>query len=337
METYAKAQGLWHEAGQSPAEYSEVLEVDLSKIEPSLAGPKRPQDRVPLKSAKSVIARHIASMAAERAQKVEDETRFEDEGGSIATDTHATDGTTGVATVSMDGQTFKLHDGDTVIAAITSCTNTSNPEVMLGAGLLARRARAKGLKPKPWVKTSLAPGSKVVTDYLKKAGLLEDMAALGFNLVGYGCTTCIGNSGPLRPEISEGIRKSDLIASAVLSGNRNFEGRIHPEVKMNFLASPPLVVAYALAGSMHSDLLNAPLGAGKDGKSVYLKDIWPSQKEISDLIAANIDSDMFMNVYGQVFDGDKNWGSLKVPAGQIYHWDKDSTYVRNPQIGRAHV
>ena len=330
VETYAKAQGLWHEAGQSPAEYSEVLEVDLSKIEPSLAGPKRPQDRVPLKSAKSVIARHIASMAAERAQKVEDETRFEDEGGSIATDTHATDGTTGVATVSMDGQTFKLHDGDTVIAAITSCTNTSNPEVMLGAGLLARRARAKGLKPKPWVKTSLAPGSKVVTDYLKKAGLLEDMAALGFNLVGYGCTTCIGNSGPLRPEISEGIRKSDLIASAVLSGNRNFEGRIHPEVKMNFLASPPLVVAYALAGSMHSDLLNAPLGAGKDGKSVYLKDIWPSQKEISDLIAANIDSDMFMNVYGQVFDGDKNWGSLKVPAGQIYHWDKDSTYVRNP-------
>ncbi len=330
VETYAKAQGLWHAAGQSPAEYSEVLEVDLSKIEPSLAGPKRPQDRVPLKSAKSVIARHIASMAAERAQKVEDETRFEDEGGSIATDTHATDGTTGVATVSMDGQTFKLHDGDTVIAAITSCTNTSNPEVMLAAGLLAHRARAKGLKPKPWVKTSLAPGSKVVTDYLKKAGLLEDMAALGFNLVGYGCTTCIGNSGPLRPEISEGIRKSDLIASAVLSGNRNFEGRIHPEVKMNFLASPPLVVAYALAGSMHSDLLNAPLGAGKDGKPVYLKDIWPSQKEISDLIAANIDSGMFINVYGQVFNGDKNWDGLKVPAGEIYHWDEDSTYVRNP-------
>ena len=330
VETYAKAQGLWHAAGQPPAEYSEVLEVDLSKIEPSLVGPKRPQDRVPLKSAKSVIARHIASMAAERAQKVEDETRFEDEGGSIATDTHATDGTTGVTTVSMDGQTFKLHDGDTMIAAITSCTNTSNPEVMLGAGLLARRARAKGLKPKPWVKTSLAPGSKVVTDYLKKAGLLEDLAALGFNLVGYGCTTCIGNSGPLRPEISEGIRKSDLIASAVLSGNRNFEGRIHPEVKMNFLASPPLVVAYALAGSMHSDLLNEPLGAGKDGKPVYLKDIWPSQKEISDLIAANIDSGMFMNVYGQVFDGDKNWDSLKVPAGQIYHWDKDSTYVRTP-------
>ncbi|MHB8403886.1 MAG: aconitate hydratase AcnA [Gammaproteobacteria bacterium] len=330
VETYAKAQGLWHAAGQPPAEYSEVLEVDLSNIEPSLAGPKRPQDRIPLKSAKSVIARHIASMAAERAQKVEDETRFEDEGGSIATDTHATDGTTGVTTVSMGGQTFKLTDGDTVIAAITSCTNTSNPEVMLGAGLLARRARAKGLKPKPWVKTSLAPGSKVVTDYLKKAGLLEDLAALGFNLVGYGCTTCIGNSGPLRPEISEGIRKSDLIASAVLSGNRNFEGRIHPEVKMNFLASPPLVVAYALAGSMHSDLLNEPLGAGKDGKPVYLKDIWPSQKEIFDFIAANIDSGMFMNVYGQVFDGDKNWDSLKVPAGQIYHWDKDSTYVRNP-------
>ena len=330
VETYAKAQGLWHEAQHTPAEYSSVVELDLSKVEPSLAGPKRPQDRIPLKSAKSMIAKHIAGMAAERAQKIGEEARFEDEGGTTSVDAHATDGATGAATVSMDGQMITLKDGAVVIAAITSCTNTSNPEVMLGAGLLARRARAKGLKPKPWVKTSLAPGSKVVTDYLHKANLLDDLSALGFNLVGYGCTTCIGNSGPLRPEISEGIRKSDLTASAVLSGNRNFEGRIHPEVKMNFLASPPLVVAYALAGTMNIDLLNEPLGTGKDGKPVYLKEIWPSQKEISDLIAGNINSGMFKKVYGQVFDGDRNWRSLKVPADEIYQWDGKSTYVRNP-------
>ncbi len=223
-----------------------------------------------------------------------------------------------------------LHDGDIVIAAITSCTNTSNPEVMLGAGLLARNARARGLKPRPWVKTSLAPGSKVVTDYLKKTRLLDDLDALGFGLVGYGCTTCIGNSGPLRPEISAGIHDKDLIASAVLSGNRNFEGRIHPDVKMNFLASPPLVVAYALAGSMSVDLLHEPLGETEDGKPVYLKDIWPSQQEISELIAGNIDSGMFKQVYGEVFDGDDNWNGLEVPEGEIYQWDENSTYVRNP-------
>ncbi len=330
VETYAKTQGLWHEAQHVAAEYSDVLELDLSRIEPSLAGPKRPQDRIPLGSAKNLIAKHMASMAAERVQKVSEEPRFEDEGGAITVNAHNMDGNAGVATVSMDGQTFKLKDGDTVIAAITSCTNTSNPEVMLGAGLLARKARTEGIKVKPWVKTSLAPGSKVVTDYLRKANLLDDLSALGFNLVGYGCTTCIGNSGPLRPEISEGLRKSDLIASAVLSGNRNFEGRIHPEVKMNFLASPPLVVAYALAGTMNIDLLHEPLGAGKNGRPVYLKDIWPSQKEISDIIAGNIDSGMFKKVYDQVFDGDKNWNSLKVPDGEIYHWEKNSTYVRNP-------
>ncbi|MGH8398656.1 MAG: aconitate hydratase AcnA [Gammaproteobacteria bacterium] len=330
VESYAKAQGLWHEAGQPPAEYSDVLELDLSKIEPSLAGPKRPQDRIPLKSSKSMIEKHVLNFAAERAQKVIDLTRFEDEGGPVSTNAPPQNGTSGAATVSMDGQTFEIKDGAAVIAAITSCTNTSNPEVMIGAGLLARRARALGLKPKPWVKTSLAPGSKVVTDYLKKAGLLEDLAALGFDLVGYGCTTCIGNSGPLHPEISAAIRKNDLTASAVLSGNRNFEGRIHPEVKMNFLASPPLVVAYALAGSMTCDLLNEPLGESKDGKPVYLKDIWPSQKEISDLIAHNIDSSMFAHVYGQVYDGDKHWNSLKVPKGEIYRWDAKSTYVRNP-------
>jgi len=329
VETYAKAQGLWHEPGQAAAEYSAVLDLDLSTIEPSIAGPKRPQDRIPLKSAKSVIAKHIAGLAAERTQKNGGVSRFENEGGAVKSAEQKPE-KSGSTDVSLGGQAFKMADGDAVIAAITSCTNTSNPEVMIGAGLLARRARAKGLKPKPWVKTSLAPGSKVVTDYLRKSGLLDDLAALGFDLVGYGCTTCIGNSGPLRAEISEAIRKGDLSASAILSGNRNFEGRIHPEVKMNFLASPPLVVAYALAGSMQFDLLNDPLGTGKDGKPVYLKDIWPSQKEVSDIIAANIDSGMFEQVYGQVFNGDKNWNSLKVPKGEIYHWEEDSTYVRNP-------
>jgi aconitate hydratase A / 2-methylisocitrate dehydratase len=329
VESYAKAQGLWHEPGQKTAVYSAVLELDLSSIEPSIAGPKRPQDRIPLKSAKSVIAKHIAGLAAERTQKNGGVSRFENEGGAVKSAEQKPD-KSGNADFSSGEQAFKMVDGDAVIAAITSCTNTSNPEVMIGAGLLARRAHAQGLKPKPWVKTSLAPGSKVVTDYLKKSGLLDDMAALGFDLVGYGCTTCIGNSGPLRPEISDAIRKGDLSASAILSGNRNFEGRIHPEVKMNFLASPPLVVAYALAGSMHVDLLKDPLGNGKDGKPVYLKDIWPSHKEISDLIAANIDSGMFEQVYGQVFDGDKNWNSLKVLTGEIYHWEKDSTYIRNP-------
>ncbi|HEX5340103.1 MAG TPA: aconitate hydratase AcnA [Gammaproteobacteria bacterium] len=329
VEAYAKAQGLWHEPGQPSAEYSDVLELDLSKIEPSIAGPKRPQDRIPLKSASSMIAKHIATMVAERAQRILDEARFEDEGGAVAAKKPVVV-TPGVASITMDDETFKLRDGDAVIAAITSCTNTSNPEVMLSAGLLARRARAKGLKPKPWVKTSLAPGSKVVTDYLTKSGLLEDLDALGFSLVGYGCTTCIGNSGPLRPEISRGIRESDLIASAVLSGNRNFEGRIHPEVKMNFLASPPLVVAYALAGTMRIDLQNEPLGTDSHGKPVYLKDIWPSQKEISDLILGNIDSGMFKKVYDEVFEGDRNWNGLGVPEGEIYKWDEQSTYVRNP-------
>ncbi|HET7921347.1 MAG TPA: aconitate hydratase AcnA, partial [Gammaproteobacteria bacterium] len=329
VESYARAQGLWHEAGDEPAEYSDVLELDLSKIEPSIAGPKRPQDRIPIKAAKETLGKHIAKGAAERAQRISDEARFEDEGGALAAKKTVI-ATPGVASVNMDGASFKLRDGDAVIAAITSCTNTSNPEVMLGAGLLARRARAKGLKPKPWVKTSLAPGSKVVTDYLRKSGLQDDLDALGFSLVGYGCTTCIGNSGPLRPEISQGIREGDLIASAVLSGNRNFEGRIHPEVKMNFLASPPLVVAYALAGTLHIDLQHDALGEDQDGKPVYLRDIWPSQKEISDLIVDNIDSGMFNKVYGEVFEGDRNWNGLKVAEGEIYQWDEESTYVRNP-------
>jgi len=329
VEAYAKEQGLWHEPGQAATRYSDVLELDLSSIEPSIAGPKRPQDRIPLKSARESVAKHVKEIADERALKVEDESRFEGEGGTATLDT-AADGKLGVAEVTMDGKTFEMHDGDAVIAAITSCTNTSNPEVMLGAGLLARNALARGLHPKPWVKTSLAPGSKVVTDYLEKSGLLDDLDALGFNLVGYGCTTCIGNSGPLRPEISDAVRGNDLTVCAVLSGNRNFEGRIHPEVKMNFLASPPLVVAYALAGTMNIDLLNEPLGKDTDGQPVYLKDIWPDHKEISDLIAGNIDSGMFSQVYGEVFDGDANWNGLDVPEGEIYQWDEQSTYVRNP-------
>ncbi|HYW76769.1 MAG TPA: aconitate hydratase AcnA [Gammaproteobacteria bacterium] len=329
VEAYAKEQGLWHEPGQADAEYTDVLELDLSTIEPSIAGPKRPQDRITLKSARDTIGQHLKKIADERAMKVEDESRFEAEGGTATLDS-AADGKLGVAEVTMDNETFTMHDGDAVIAAITSCTNTSNPEVMLGAGLLARNALAKGLKPKPWVKTSLAPGSKVVTDYLEKSGLLDDLDALGFNVVGYGCTTCIGNSGPLRPEISEAIQGNDLTACSVLSGNRNFEGRIHPDVKMNFLASPPLVVAYALAGTMKIDMLNEPLGKDKDGKDVYLKDIWPGHDEISDLIANSIDSSMFNRVYGEVFDGDRNWNNLQVPEGDIYEWDEKSTYVQNP-------
>ncbi|MGH8428302.1 MAG: aconitate hydratase AcnA, partial [Gammaproteobacteria bacterium] len=330
VEAYAKVQGLWHEPGQAPAEYSDVVEMDLSQIEPSIAGPKRPQDRIPLKSAPKMISRHVANFSTERTQRIEALARFENEGGAVADSRPVHHDHLGSIEVKMDGETFTLHDGAAVIAAITSCTNTSNPDVMLGAGLLARKARQFGLKPKPWVKTSLAPGSRVVTDYLKKTGLIEDLDALGFGLVGYGCTTCIGNSGPLRTEISQAIRDCDLTASAVLSGNRNFEGRIHPEVKMNFLASPPLVVAYALVGSMTADLQHEPLGKTPDGKSVYLKDIWPSQKEISDLVVGNIDSGMFKHVYGQVFDGDKNWNGLDVPEGEIYRWDEHSTYVRNP-------
>ncbi|MGH8160948.1 MAG: aconitate hydratase AcnA, partial [Gammaproteobacteria bacterium] len=329
VEAYAKAQGLWHDPGDAPAEYSDVVELDLSKIEPSIAGPKRPQDRIPLKSARKTVNHHVAVLASERAQKIEALARFEDEGGRVTGET-ALNGESGKAEVRLDGESFTLQDGAAVIAAITSCTNTSNPDVMIGAGLLARQARKLGLRPRPWVKTSLAPGSKVVTDYLRKSGLLEDLDALGFSLVGYGCTTCIGNSGPLRPEISEAIRAADLSACAVLSGNRNFEGRIHPEVKMNFLASPPLVVAYALAGTMTIEILKEPLGHSSDGKPVYLADLWPSQKEVSDLVLSCIDSSMFKHVYGEVFDGDKNWNGLAIPEGEIYGWDETSTYVRNP-------
>ena len=307
---YAKHQGMWRNQGQKDAEYTDVLELDLGKVEPSLAGPRRPQDRVPLKAAKVVYETNAKKSAEERATR--------------------TPAAKGTAPVTLDGQTFELKDGAVLIAAITSCTNTSNPSVMLGAGLLARKAREKGLKAKPWVKTSLAPGSRVVTDYFNKAGVLDDLAAVGFDVVGYGCTTCIGNSGPLKPEISAGVKAGDLTACSVLSGNRNFEGRVHPEVRQNFLASPPLVVAYALAGTLDLDLSKDAIGTGKDGKPVYLADIWPSDKEVQELLHKSIDSAMFRKSYASVFAGDANWKNIKAPTGKAYTWDEKSTYVRNP-------
>ncbi|HLU06246.1 MAG TPA: aconitate hydratase AcnA [Woeseiaceae bacterium] len=305
IEAYAKEQGIWRHEGAEPAEYSDLLELDLGSVEPSIAGPKRPQDRILLSEADERFREHLA----------------------IQTENRPSGGT---ATLKLDGETAEISDGAVLIAAITSCTNTSNPAVMIGSGLLARNAHARGLKTKPWVKTSLAPGSKVVTDYLEKADLLDDLAALGFYTVGYGCTTCIGNSGPLKPEIAEAVVKNNIVGCAVLSGNRNFEGRIHPMVQMNFLASPPLVVAYALAGTMHLNLLTDPLGNDSSGQPVFLRDIWPSQKEIQDFISQNVNSRMFKSSYGSVFAGDRNWNSLDVPSGEIYSWDPDSTYVKNP-------
>ena len=305
IEAYAKEQGLWRHDGQPDALYSDLLELDMSTVEPSIAGPKRPQDRIGLSVADTTFGEHLTAATANRS-------------GS------------GSATADIDGTTAEIRDGAVLIAAITSCTNTSNPAVMIAAGLLARNARARGLKTKPWVKTSLAPGSKVVTDYLQKADLLDDLDAMGFYTVGYGCTTCIGNSGPLKPEIAEAVQSADVVGCSVLSGNRNFEGRIHPLVQMNFLASPPLVVAYALAGNMDVNLLNDSLGNDAEGNPVYLKDLWPGQKEIQDAITRNIDSGMFKSSYEGVFKGDQNWNSLDVPEGEIYTWDELSTYVKNP-------
>ena len=305
VEAYAREQGLWRHDGARGADYSDRLELDLSTVEPSLAGPKRPQDRIPLSKADSEFRRHLDAATANR------------HGG-------------GRAKAAWDGVETEIEDGAVLIAAITSCTNTSNPAVMLGAGLLARNAVAKGLQVKPWVKTSLAPGSKVVTDYLEKANLLDDLAALGFYTVGYGCTTCIGNSGPLKDEVAKAVTEGAIVGCSVLSGNRNFEGRIHPMVQMNFLASPPLVVAYALAGNLGRNLLDDPLGEDTAGNAVYLRDIWPSQKEIQDFISRNIDSAMFTRSYGSVFAGDENWNGLDTPEGRIYQWDENSTYVKNP-------
>jgi aconitate hydratase len=300
IEAYAKAQGMWREDGQAEPLYTDVLELDMATVVPSLAGPKRPQDRIPLTAAKQFYERDRDSTAEKS------------------------------ATVPGPAGDYELQDGAVVIAAITSCTNTSNPSVMVAAGLVARKAREKGLTTKPWVKTSLAPGSRVVTNYLTKPGLIDDLDAMGFNVVGYGCTTCIGNSGPLRPEIEAAIRDNDLIATAVLSGNRNFEGRIHKLVKMNYLASPPLVVAYAIAGSMNFDLVEDSLGDDKDGNPVYLKDIWPSQAEVQELVMQNVNREMFISSYQEVFAGDSNWNKIDAPTGQIYSWDDKSTYVKNP-------
>ena len=310
VETYAKATGLWRVDGAKPADYTAVLELDLGTVEPSLAGPSRPQDRVPLRVAKSTYQSHHQKMAAERSKK-----------NSAAT---------GKSAVTVGAKSFEVNDGAVLIAAITSCTNTSNPYVLIAAGLLARNARKRGLNSKPWVKTSLAPGSRVVTDYLASAGLLDELSGIGFNLVGYGCTTCIGNSGPLKPEISAGIKAGEVIGCSVLSGNRNFDGRVHPEIKMNFLASPPLVVAYALAGSLNVDLNTEPLGTDGAGKPVYLKEIWPTAKEVADCVHKNITSDMFRRSYAGVFKGDERWQAIKFPAGKIYAWDPQSTYVKNP-------
>ena len=304
VESYSKEQGLWHDPSTEPR-YSEYMELDLQTVVPSIAGPRRPQDRIALDNAQDQFHKDLE--------------------GFLSKET----ATAGVP-VSVDGSNFELENGAVTIAAITSCTNTSNPSVMLAAGLLARNAAKKGLKSKPWVKTTLAPGSKVVTDYYEKAGLMDDLEALGFYLVGYGCTTCIGNSGPLADEISQAINDNDLAVTAVLSGNRNFEGRINPDVKMNYLASPPLVIAYALAGTMDFDFDAQPLGQDQQGNDVFLADVWPDAAEVQATIDSSIDTDMFLKQYASVFDGDERWRSLPTPTGDTFEWDDASTYVRKP-------
>ncbi|WP_349358721.1 aconitate hydratase AcnA [Stappia sp.] len=327
VEAYAKAQGMFRSGDEEPA-FTDTLELDISTVVPSLAGPKRPQDRVALSEAAPKFAEALTEIkgggiAPGAMPASKDESRFVGEGATGVLDKPH-------QRYDVDGRDHGLADGDVVIAAITSCTNTSNPSVLIGAGLIARNALAKGLKVKPWVKTSLAPGSQVVTDYLEKAGLQDDLDALGFNLTGYGCTTCIGNSGPLDPAISKTINDNDLVACSVLSGNRNFEGRVNPDVRANYLASPPLVVAYALAGSLHVDLTRDPLGEDKDGNPVYLKDIWPTNAEITDLIRTSITEEMFRERYSDVFKGDEHWQGIKVEGGMTYGWPAGSTYVQNP-------
>ncbi|MGH3553685.1 MAG: aconitate hydratase, partial [Mycobacterium sp.] len=349
VEAYAKEQGMWHDPAHEP-EFSEYLELDLSDVVPSIAGPKRPQDRIALAQAKSTFRKTLPQYAGEQHHKgphskldeVVEETfpasdpgqlSFADDDAAVVQS--AAKNANGrpskpVSVKSKELGDFVLDHGAVVIAAVTSCTNTSNPEVMLGAALLARNAVEKGLASKPWVKTSMAPGSQVVSDYYEKAGLWPYLEKLGFYLVGYGCTTCIGNSGPLPEEISKVVNDNDLSVAAVLSGNRNFEGRINPDVKMNYLASPPLVVAYALAGSMDFDFDSEPLGKDHEGNDVYLRDIWPSQKDVSDTIASAINQEMFVKNYADVFKGDERWRNLPTPSGNTFEWDADSTYVRKP-------
>ncbi|MGV0699809.1 aconitate hydratase AcnA [Mycolicibacter sinensis] len=348
VEAYAKEQGMWHDPGHEP-EYSQILELDLSSVEPSIAGPKRPQDRIPLRLAPQTVCALLGGAeTTEQALSDLDEAsadsfpasdpiafgdRSQPEGKPRTPDSDcaALDWPSeSVAVELADGTRTDLDNGDVVIAAITSCTNTSNPSVMVGAALLARNAVDKGLSRKPWVKTTLAPGSRVVTDYYERAGLTPYLDKLGFNLVGYGCTTCIGNSGPLIPEVSKAVVDNDMTVCSVLSGNRNFEGRIHPEVRMNFLASPPLVVAYALAGTLRINLLTDPIGTGSDGEPVYLRDIWPTTEEIAAVVDDNLQAEMFTASYADVFTGDDRWRALEVPAGDTFSWDPDSTYVRQP-------
>jgi aconitate hydratase len=370
VETYARAQGLWHDPDEQPT-YTDVIELDLGEVVPSLAGPRRPQDRVSLTEAKASFRLSLEDLLPDGGEPegagdkpgvpghepggIETEA---DEGSAEsfpASDPPATNGdsthdrqpetdpgagtgglqvaervSTKVPVTLADGRKTELDHGHVVIAAITSCTNTSNPSVMLGAGLLARNARARGLTSKPWVKTSLAPGSKVVMEYYGQAGLVEDLESLGFHLVGYGCTTCIGNSGPLPDEISKAVNDADLAVCSVLSGNRNFEGRINPDVKMNYLASPPLVVAYAIAGTLDIDLLDEPLGQDQDGADVYLSDIWPSEEEVARTVEEAVRKEMFKSSYDEVFEGDERWNGLEVPEGERFAWDPDSTYVRKP-------
>jgi aconitate hydratase len=354
VDAYAREQGMFHDESSPDPVFSDLLELDLGEVVPSIAGPKRPQDRVPLSQAKesflSVMGEFDPDAAAQmgngRDEAIEEsfpasdppaEDHDDERGkprpavstGPTATAHHGTEDE--IAVTLADGTEFELDHGRVVIAAITSCTNTSNPSVMVGAGLLARNAVQRGLTRKPWVKTSLAPGSTVVTDYLERAGLTEHLDALQFNLVGYGCTTCIGNSGPLEPEISAAIGEKDLAVCAVLSGNRNFEGRINQDVKANYLASPPLVVAYALAGRMDIDIVNDPIGEGSDGEPVYLRDIWPSAAEIKEVVGASVASEMYTRNYAEVFSGDEAWNAVDVPAGDRYTWP-DSTYVRQPSF-----
>ena len=329
VEAYAKAQGLWHDANTPHAEFTTTLELNLADVKPSMAGPKRPQDRVLLEGVQKSFHDAVGPLTVNRKPKNGADASYANEGGSTAIGNPANAIISDGVRVEKDGESFKIGDGSVVIAAITSCTNTSNPAVMLGAGLLAKKAAAKGLKAQPWVKTSIGPGSLVVSDYLEKTGLLKELEKVGFYIVGYGCTTCIGNSGPLPVEISKGISEGDLAVASVLSGNRNFEGRVHPEVKMNYLASPPLVVAYALAGTLDIDLTRDALGTGSDGQPVYLKDIWPSNKEISDTIAGAINPAMFEKNYADVFKGDSRWNQIASPDGALFKWD-DSTYIKNP-------
>jgi len=346
VETYAREQGLWHDDDREPR-YSEYLELDLATVVPSIAGPKRPQDRVVLAHAKQGFREALADYVEEEEDGYDEEVAesfpasdvpSRGHGDSTAPHEYGEHGdgdgagrpSATVPVTLSDGTSFEVDHGAVVIAAITSCTNTSNPSVMIGAALVAKKAVEKGLTRKPWVKTTLAPGSKVVSDYYDRSGLTPYLDKLGFNLVGYGCTTCIGNSGPLIPEVSAAVQENDLAVVSVLSGNRNFEGRINPDVKMNYLASPPLVVAYALAGSMDIDLINESLGDDQQGNPVYLRDIWPSEAEVDEIVASAIGAEMFTESYADVFAGDQTWQSLPTPEGQVFEWDPESTYVRKP-------